>query len=186
MNEHTNDQLSIEGLPSIEDIDWVEMDRNLIVRDVIRNCVFSIVILIITAVGAISLLSVNKTVFTELGVILFCIGFVVIMLLIVWPRFEFPHRGYALRELDIAQKHGFVSKYLATVPFSRVQHVSVSQGVLDRMLNLATLQIFTAGGSAHIRGFHSADAHALREHILERVAEINAKRFEEMVEQEDQ
>ena len=174
MNSYVNDQLDIEGLPSLEDIDWVEMDRNLIVRDVIRNCATSILILIVLGVFAISFLSIDVAVLRIIGVVGFCTGFAFIILLLVWPRLEFPHRGYALRELDFAQKRGLVTRYLATVPFSRVQHVSVSQGVLDRMFNLATLQIYTAGGVSSIRGFLNEDAHALREHILERVAEINA------------
>ena len=186
MNEHTNDQLMVQDLPSLVDIDWVEMDRNLIVRDVMRNCIFSFAILIGAAVLGISFLSVDVPIFPVLGVVSFCIGFVLIILLILWPRLEFPHRGYALRELDIAQRHGLVTRYLATAPFSRVQHVSVSQGVLDRMFSVSTLQIFTAGGVSSIRGFNIEDAHALREHILERVAEISAKRVEELSEQTEQ
>ncbi len=186
MNAYVNDQLDIEGLPSLEDIDWVEMDRNLIVRDVIRNCVFSILILILLGVFAISFLSLDMAMLRIIGVVGFCIGFAFIILLLVWPRLEFPHRGYALRELDFAQKRGLVTRYLATVPFSRVQHVSVSQGVLDRMFNLATLQIYTAGGGSSIRGFLNEDAHALREHILERVAEINAVRVEDLDQDRDQ
>lgn len=173
MNDYTNHQLAIQDLPSLDDIEWVGMDRNLIVRDVIRNCLVSILILVMLGVFAIIFLSVDELALRVFGVVGFCIGFLAIILLILWPRWEFPHRGYALRELDFAQKRGLVTRFLATVPFSRVQHVSVSQGVLDRMFNLATLQIYTAGGGFPVKGFCHEDAHALRGHILERVAEIN-------------
>lgn len=186
MNTYTNDQLRVQDLPSLEDVDWVEMDRNLIVRDVIQNCVLSILILIVAGVLGTVFLTVDVAALRVIGVVGFCFGFLVIILLLVWPRLEFPHRGYALRDLDFAQKRGLVTRYLATVPFSRVQHVSVSQGVLDRMFNLATLQIYTAGGVSSIKGFFNEDAHALREHILERVAEINAKRVEDLEQHTDQ
>ena len=88
--------------------------------------------------------------------------------------------------MDIAQKRGFITRYLATAPFSRVQHVAVSQGVLDRMFSLATLQIYTAGGVSSIKGFHVENAHSLREHILDRVAEINLKSREELERESDQ
>ncbi|MCY3540913.1 MAG: PH domain-containing protein [Gammaproteobacteria bacterium] len=186
MNEHTNDQLAIKDLPSIEEIDWVEMDRNLIVRDMMRNCIVGVLNLVIIAVVGILFLISNTALLKLLGVVGLCIGCGFIILLISWPRLEFPHRGYALREMDIAQKHGLVTRYLATAPFSRVQHVAVSQGVLDRMFGLATLQIYTAGGVSSIKGFHVDNAHSIREHILERVAEINLMSVEEFEGQAEQ
>ena len=183
MNEHSNDQLSIGDLPSLEDIDWVEVDRNLIVRDVIRNLIISTGLLAATLVGGFGFLAVGEAIYRLIGIVYICFGLFVIVLLILWPRLEFPHRGYALRELDIAQRRGFVTRYLATVPFSRVQHVAVSQGVLDRMFSLATLQIYTAGGVSSIKGFHVDNAHQLREHILERVAEINLAASEEIADE---
>lgn len=186
MNEHTNDQLVIEDLPSLEDIDWVEMDRNLIVRDMLRNCIVGIFNLALIAVFGIIFLTLDTAILRLIGVVGICIGIVLIVLLISWPRLEFPHRGYAVREMDIAQKHGLVTRYLATAPFSRVQHVAVSQGILDRMFSLATLQIYTAGGVSSIKGFHVDNAHTIREHILERVAQINQKLVDELADEEEQ
>ena len=186
MNEHTNDQLAIEALPSLEDIDWVELDRNLIVRDILRNCVIGIFNLALIAVFGILFLTLDNAILKLVGIIGICTGIVFIVLLISWPRLEFPHRGYALREMDIAQKHGLVTRYMATAPFSRVQHVAVSQGILDRMFSLATLQIYTAGGVSSIKGFHVDNAHSLREHILERVAQINLKLVDELADEEYQ
>ncbi|MYD45979.1 MAG: PH domain-containing protein [Gammaproteobacteria bacterium] len=186
MNAHTNDQLVIEALPSLGDISWVTMDRNLISRDMLRNCIVGILNLVAAAVCGIVFLISNTVGLWVLGVVCICIGIVIFLLLISWPRLEFPHRGYALREMDIAQKHGFVTRYLATAPFSRVQHVAVSQGILDRMFSLATLQIYTAGGVSSIKGFRVDNAHAIREHILERVAEINLNRVGELTDEEDQ
>ena len=186
MNEYTNDQLAIEELPSLEDIDWVEMDRNLIVRDMMRNCVIGVFNLAWTLVVGIIFLTLDTTILQVIGIVGICTGTVLVAVLISWPRMEFPHRGYALRELDIAQRHGLVTRYLATAPFSRVQHVAVSQGVLDRMFSLATLQIYTAGGVSSIKGFHVDNAHDIREHILERVAEINLMSVEELESQAEQ
>ena len=186
MNEYTNDQLVIEDLPSLEDIDWVEMDRNLIVRDMMRNCVIGVFNLAWLLVVGIIFLTLDTTILQVIGIVGICTGIVLIAVLISWPRLEFPHRGYALREMDIAQRHGLVTRYLATAPFSRVQHVAVSQGVLDRMFSLATLQIYTAGGVSSIKGFHVDNAHAIREHILERVAEINLMSVEELENQAEQ
>ncbi len=55
--------------------------------------------------------------------------------------------GYALREKDIIFRRGFLFQKTTVVPFNRIQHVSVERGVIDKTLKLATLRIFTAGGS---------------------------------------
>ena len=186
MNQHTNDQLTIDNLPTLEDIDWVEMDRNLIVRDMLRNCVIGIFNLALIVVFGILFFSLDTVIANVIGFVGICACVIVIVLLISWPRLEFPHRGYALREMDILQRHGLVTRYLATAPFSRVQHVAVSQGLFDRIFGLATLQIYTAGGVSTIKGFHVDNAHVIREHILERVAEINLTNVEELTSQAEQ
>ena len=55
--------------------------------------------------------------------------------------------GYALREKDIVYKRGFIFNKTTIVPFNRVQHVSISRGVWDKILGISNLNIFTAGGS---------------------------------------
>ncbi|MFI8380351.1 PH domain-containing protein [Leeuwenhoekiella sp. NPDC079379] len=63
-------------------------------------------------------------------------------------QFMFQKRiGYALREHDIAYKRGFLFEKITIIPFNRIQHISTSEGVLDKIFKIYNLNIFTAGGS---------------------------------------
>lgn len=76
--------------------------------------------------------------------------FVGIILLMVWNivyhGISFSYMGYAIREKDITYQSGWFWKSMTTVPFNRVQHCDIRQGLLDRQFGLARLTIYTAGG----------------------------------------
>ncbi|MBT8040574.1 MAG: PH domain-containing protein [Gammaproteobacteria bacterium] len=57
-------------------------------------------------------------------------------------------KGLALRDHDVAYRHGLFWRKTVLLPFNRIQHVEVSSGPLQRKYGLATLKFFTAGGSS--------------------------------------
>ena len=80
--------------------------------------------------------------------------------------------GYALREKDIIFKRGFIFERTTVVPFNRIQHVSVERSFLDKMLNIATVKVFTAGGSGSdvsIPGILPETATSIKEEISVRI-----------------
>ncbi|MEG9326587.1 PH domain-containing protein [Salinimicrobium catena] len=81
--------------------------------------------------------------------------------------------GYGLRERDVIYRRGFIFEKVTVVPFNRIQHVSVERNFLDKLLNISTLKIFTAGGSGsdvNIPGLPPETATALKEEISERIS----------------
>ena len=80
----------------------------------------------------------------------------------------FPHMGYAVRERDRLYKRQ------TTIPFTRIQHVDVRQGVLERSYDLGKLNIYTAGGQGSdlsIPGLRFDEAQRLKAFILGKVTE---------------
>ena len=80
-------------------------------------------------------------------------------------------KGYALRDHDIAYRHGLVFRKTILLPFNRVQHIELSSGPLQRRFGLASLKFFTAGGASvdlKMEGLAVDDAGSLREYILAR------------------
>ena len=57
-------------------------------------------------------------------------------------------KGVALRDHDIAYRSGLFWRKTVIVAFNRVQHVEVSSGPLQRKFGLASVKLFTAGGSS--------------------------------------
>jgi membrane protein YdbS with pleckstrin-like domain len=86
---------------------------------------------------------------------------------------RYRHKGYALREHDVAFRNGLIWRKTTILPFDRVQHAEVTQGPLQRRFKLATLKFFTAGGSSvdlKIDGLLAEEAERLRETVLRRSA----------------
>lgn len=82
-------------------------------------------------------------------------------------------RAYALRTRDITYKKGWLFQSMISLPFNRIQHTEVSQGPLQRKYRLATLKIYTAGGSSSdlaIPGLDHSRAQELREFIATKAA----------------
>ena len=84
---------------------------------------------------------------------------------------RYRHKGYALREHDIAFRTGLIWRKTTLLPFDRVQHAEVTQGPLQRAFGVSTLKFFTAGGSSvdlKIDGLLADEAERLREAVLAR------------------
>lgn len=78
-------------------------------------------------------------------------------------------KAYAVRPLDVSFYSGILFKRVVVQPITRLQHIEVSRGALERAFGLATLKLFSAGGAMHsvaIPGLIAEDAEALRGHIL--------------------
>ena len=86
----------------------------------------------------------------------------------------FPRKGYLVRENDISFHKGIITYKLTTVPFNRIQHVEVNQGILAKMFKLSSLKLFTAGGNASdlsIPGLPQEVAQNLKAFLSEKISE---------------
>lgn len=84
--------------------------------------------------------------------------------------------GYALREHDIIHRRGVWWRTVTTIPFNRMQHCEISQGVVENAFRLATLRVFTAGGSSsdlEIEGLPHEEAVRIKEFITKKIGEQN-------------
>jgi len=93
-----------------------------------------------------------------------------------------PARRYAARGFDMGQDRLRVVKGVlfhsdTIVPFSRVQHIDVQQGPLERAFGIARLILHTAGkhnASVTLPGLAHDDAGAMREAIRSHVRRESA------------
>lgn len=113
----------------------------------------AIVFLLIATGLVITWMSGNSTV----AIIVTSIWAVFLLLFIIFEINAFPRRGYLVRERDVSYRSGLIFRDVVTVPFNRIQHSEVSHGPIARMMNLATLKIYTAGGSSSDLSIHGLD-----------------------------
>ncbi|WP_299793051.1 PH domain-containing protein [uncultured Shewanella sp.] len=77
--------------------------------------------------------------------------------------------GYAVCSHELVMQTGLIWVKRISLPYTRLQHISLSQGPLERKFYLRTLKCFSAGsGSAEIElpGLESKTAEKLRQHLL--------------------
>lgn len=87
--------------------------------------------------------------------------------------FGFPKKGYLLREQDVSYRTGLLFYKLTTIPFNRIQHVEVSQNMIEKGIGLSSVKIFTAGGSVSdlsIPGLLPDKAHQIESFLLSKVS----------------
>jgi uncharacterized protein len=85
----------------------------------------------------------------------------------------FPKKGYLLREQDVSYRTGLLFYKLTTIPFNRIQHVEVSQNMIEKVFGLSRIKIFTAGGSVSdlsIPGLLPDKAHQIESFLLSKVS----------------
>ncbi|MDO5972082.1 PH domain-containing protein [Flavivirga aquimarina] len=140
----TNTQIDIETLPKVSDIALIPVEKSYI-----KIVLFNLCVIFISIIGTLFGLkflkedskfdSIATTLIIGL-IVVFIVQFVVLVL-------GFKNRKYALREKDIIYTKGLLNFSTTILPFNRVQHVEISRSFLARKLNLATLEIYTAGES---------------------------------------
>jgi membrane protein YdbS with pleckstrin-like domain len=87
-------------------------------------------------------------------------------------------KGLAMREFDIAYCSGLFWHKTVIVAYNRVQHVEVSSGPLQRKFDLASVKLFTAGGTSvdlKIDGLSSGRAEQIRAFIADKIEETKSE-----------
>ena len=88
---------------------------------------------------------------------------------IFWPQIEYRHIQWKLSDLGLEIRRGVFWKKETAIPWARAQHADVSQGPLQRMFEIGSLTIHTAGtknASVTIDGLAYEQAVSLRDEII--------------------
>ena len=86
-----------------------------------------------------------------------------------WPAIAYEHASYRVDAEGLEIRRGVYFRVVINVPRSRVQHIDVSQGPIERRYELGTLIIYTAGtehAKVELEGLEHGRALRIREHLL--------------------
>ncbi|MFT4522678.1 MAG: membrane protein YdbS with pleckstrin-like domain [Bacteroidia bacterium] len=170
VHQPTFQNLQIDDhLPDIEDIDFKSIHPSYRTIMLFGSSLFFIVV---TSAGIIA---------QQLGLVIIP-AFVSAIVWSAWLLFilantlftlkNFTTRKYAVREKDITFQSGWVFHNITTVPFTRVQHIELEEGPMERFFKLASLQIYTAGDSGSdltIKGLEKEEAKKIKAFITQEV-----------------
>lgn len=141
MGNFTNEPIDIASLPNYGEVDFRPISKKYLTKTLLQTWGFMVVVLI----GWGFLFYFEWSLSYIFGILLVILLWFVFL---CWNVFKLQKNyGFALREKDILYRRGFFVHKITVVPFNRIQHVSTTRGILDKKLGIATLNIFTAGGS---------------------------------------
>jgi membrane protein YdbS with pleckstrin-like domain len=84
--------------------------------------------------------------FSEYNTIIISGFFVLLVLNILFARIGFNKKGFAFRTHDVLFRSGIIATSTIVIPYNRIQHVALHEGLISRMFKLAKIEVFTAGG----------------------------------------
>ena len=179
----SNETLSISDLPKFETVSLQPLQKKYFKVIAFNILVFTV--LVFTGISVAYSMFIEE--FTAMTAVV-VIGFpmVVIAIILFLARLGFRKKGYAFRTHDAIYKSGIIVESTTIIPFNRVQHVALHQGFISRKLGLATIELFTAGGSTsdlQIPGLLLADAQKIKELIAKKINPVPKETKEPFVEE---
>lgn len=140
----TNYQTTIENYTPVENLEFEQLDARYIrvctisyvISYVVLMCLALLVLLSDWEYRLISLISAEAVI---------VVAFAVNMTLL--PKI-YAFKGYAVREHDISYRSGIFFPSIATVPFSKIQQVSLRQNPVSRMFAMYSVDIINGSQSS--------------------------------------
>jgi membrane protein YdbS with pleckstrin-like domain len=106
------------------------------------------------------------------------LGVPAVLLLSFWaiwsPRRRYFSWGYRMGEDELQLAYGLWTRVHTVVPFTRVQHIDVAQGPVERSFGVARLILHTAGtrsSAIGLPGLAAEEAERYRDHIRSLIRE---------------
>jgi uncharacterized protein len=109
-----------------------------------------------------------EIVFLPFGVTTLIALLLVIISGIIYPQLKYKYWKFEIRQQEIYIERGILTRIKTIAPYRRVQHLDVQQGILERLMGLAMLVIYTAGtrgADITIPGLPLEYAEALRDQL---------------------
>lgn len=139
----TNEQIDTAALPRYESVTFKKLERAYLKVIFINIGISVLVVAAIVAALYIWVDDFSDTapyIIAGLAVLFGCIT--------LWSVLNFFRRGYAFREHDVLYKSGVLSTSIMVIPYNRVQHVALHEGLVARMFGYAQVKVYTAGGGS--------------------------------------
>lgn len=167
MEDFINETIDTTQLPKYEEVEFSVLHPNYWKVILISLAVFYL----ITGIGLGLALYFNA----ELAVFIteLSIAYVVLVFIVLFfCRLGFKKKGFAFRNHDVLFRHGIVATNTLVIPYNRVQHVALHEGLLSRFFGLAKIEIFTAGGSSsdiEIPGISKEQAENIKQLLMGKI-----------------
>jgi membrane protein YdbS with pleckstrin-like domain len=148
-------------------MEYERLDRRAIISWRIGRIIGMVIVIIIFSIGI--FIVRNFSFYQKIGTYVYsAAGLIIAYMLfgiIVYPIIEYRQWRYAISEDKVEIKHGIFFIAASIIPIIRIQHISVSQGPINRKLGLYDVTISLASGSFHIECLTKEKAEMISEYL---------------------
>lgn len=171
MENFSNKEIDLSSLPNYDSVDFQPISSQYLKKVLVEFVIFLLVGII--GIAALFYYQIESYyIYAALVIFVLFFGFK------LWNNIKMQEQyGYAIREKDVLYRRGYLINRTTVVPFNRIQHATISRGILDKFFGIATLNIFTAGGSGsdiQIPGLEPELALKLKESLAKKISEDEA------------
>ena len=157
-----NEPIPTDAIPTLAEDAFVSVDPRYLRASLAGTAVVAVVVVVVA-------LGVASQADRPIVPLLVGAGLLVLLALIaILKVLEVRRLAYQLREHDLTLRSGVINHHVESLPFTRVQHVNVNRGPLERAFGLATLEVSSAGPNITIPGLTDADASRIKLLVTER------------------
>ncbi len=158
----SNEPIDVEHLPELHADAFVRVDPRYVWGNLTGLAATTVVVV---GVAAVIVVTSGNAVAPSVVAGGLVVGLAVVAVVLV---LESRRLAYQLREHDVSLRSGVIRHRVETIPFSRIQHVSVGRGLIEQWLGLATLEVSSAGPDISVPGLSVADADRIKQVVAER------------------
>lgn len=167
MENFSNETVDITRLPRFEQVSFLALKKSYW-KVVLINLA---IVFLLMAIGlGLALLKIKELVVYQLEISSAFGLFVVIF--IFFSYVSYKKKGFAFREQDVLFKYGIIATSTIVIPYNRIQHVALHEGVISRYFGLAKIEIFTAGGRSsdiEIPGIQKEQAENIKQLLMGKI-----------------
>lgn len=169
MENFTNDTIDTKQLPRFEEVQLSSLHPSY--KKVVLLNAFIVCLVVVVAFGFISFAK-NEELATTSWLVISAILTVIVFLVVFFSLLSFKKKGFAFRHHDVIYRSGIVATNTMVIPYNRVQHVALHEGLISRYFGLAKVEIFTAGGSSsdiEIPGIAKEEAENIKQLLMGKI-----------------
>lgn len=165
MDTITNCQLDLEMTTPVDELRFERLDEKFQSIHIIST----VLLYLMFGALALLLLMMDDTLWC---IIAECVILSALILNLTILRKAYLFRGYALREHDISLRRGVIFPTVTTIPYSRMQQVSIGQNPLSKIFNLYSVTVVNGAqtlSSLIIQGLTEETANQIKNLVTEKI-----------------
>ena len=167
MENFINEKIDTTLLPRFEDVDYSSLHPSYWKVNLILIAILFLIVSIGFGFAIFSEAEIATYQMEIIVVLLVLLGFV-----LLFSRISFNKKGFAFRNHDVLFRSGIIATNTLVIPYNRIQHVALHEGMISRFFGLVKIEIFTAGGNSsdiEIPGIDKTQAENIKQLLMGKI-----------------